>query len=460
MNKQYREEGVVLKGIEDKEVLFSTRDLFKLIIPLLVEQLLAITVGLADSVMVAGVGEGAVSAVSLVDSVNILIINIFAALATGGAVVVGQYLGRKDNEKACRSAEQLVMVTVVLSIGIMAFIYLGKGFILNVLFGTITPEVKGHANIYLLIVALSIPFIALYNGGAAIFRAMSNSKITMYTSIVMNLINVLGNALLIYGFKMGVAGAAIPTLLSRVIGALIIIHLLRKESLPVHLRKGIKLNPDFHLIKKILFIGIPNGLENSMFQLGKILVLSLVASFGTASIAANAVSGTMGSYQILPGAAIGLALVTVVSRAVGAGDYKQVRYYTKKLMFITYGAMALINILFILALPIIVKIYNLSEVTAELTKNILTYSSICSAIIWPMAFTLPNALRAASDVRYSMIVSIVSMWTFRIGLSYVLGKYMDMGVFGVWVAMTVDWVFRSILFIVRYRSNKWQSIKL
>ncbi|MGM9974203.1 MAG: MATE family efflux transporter, partial [Clostridiaceae bacterium] len=298
------------------------------------------------------------------------------------------------------------------------------------------------------------------NGGAAIFRAMSNSKITMYTSIVMNLVNVAGNALLIYGFKMGVAGAAIPTLLSRIIGAVIIIYLLRRQSLPVHLRKGITLSMDFHLIKKILFIGIPSGLENSMFQLGKILVLSLVASFGTASIAANAVSGTMGSYQILPGAAIGLALVTVVSRAVGAGDYKQVRYYTKKLMMIAYGAMFIVNILFILALPIIVKIYNLSDVTAELTKDILIYSSICSAVIWPMAFTLPNVLRAASDVRYSMVVSIVSMWTFRIGLSYVLGKYMDMGVFGVWVAMTVDWVFRSIFFIMRYKSNKWQNIRL
>ncbi|MGM9973664.1 MAG: MATE family efflux transporter, partial [Clostridiaceae bacterium] len=169
-----------MKNVEDKGLLFSTRDLFRLIIPLLVEQLLAITVGLADSIMVAGVGEAAVSAVSLVDSVNILIINIFAALATGGAVVVGQYLGRKNNEKACGSAEQLVMVTVVLSIGIMGLIYLGKGFILNILFGAITPEVKVQANIYLLIVASSIPFIALYNGGAAIFRAMSNSKITMY----------------------------------------------------------------------------------------------------------------------------------------------------------------------------------------------------------------------------------------------------------------------------------------
>ena len=449
-----------MKNIEDNGVLFSTRDLYKLIIPLLVEQLLAITVGLADSVMVAGVGEAAVSAVSLVDSVNILIINIFAALATGGAVVVGQYLGRKNNEKACGSTEQLVMVTLVLSIGIMALIYLGKGFILNVLFGTITPEVKVQANIYLLIVASSIPFIALYNGGAAVFRAMSNSRITMYISIVMNLINVAGNALLIYGFNMGVAGAAIPTLLSRIIGAAIIIHLLRRESLPVHLRKGTRLRMDFHLIKKILFIGIPSGLENSMFQLGKILVLSLVASFGTASIAANAVSGTMGSYQILPGSAIGLALVTVVSRAVGAGDYKQVKYYTKKLMVIAYGAMFIVNVLFILALPIIVKIYNLSDVTGELTKEILTYSAICSAIIWPMAFTLPNVLRAASDVRYSMFVSIVSMWTFRIGLSYVLGKYMGMGVFGVWVAMTVDWVFRSIFFIIRYRSSKWQSIRI
>ncbi|WP_286165650.1 MATE family efflux transporter [Clostridium facile] len=436
--------------------MFDNQMLVKLIIPLIIEQFLTVTVGMADSVMIASVGEAAVSGVSLVDTVNILLINVFAAMATGGAVVAGQYLGQKRQKEACKAADQLVLFITFFSIIIMVLMYLCKNWILHGVFGKIDSDVMGYANTYLVIVSLSIPFIALYNGGAALFRTMGNSNISMIITLIMNIINVIGNAILIYRFQMGVAGAAIPTLFSRIVAAILIIVLLRKQNLLVHLTKPFQFKLNFHFIKKILRIGIPNGLENSMFQLGKILVLSLVAGFGTASIAANAVSNTIANFQILPGMAIGLATITVVSRCVGAGDYEQVRFYTRKLLRITYLSMILINIIIDLGLPLILWIYNLTPETGMITKQLILYHSICCVTIWPFSFTLPNTLRASNDVRFCMVTSIVSMWVWRIAFSFVLAQFLHLGVFGVWVAMTIDWLFRAICFVIRYRGSRWQ----
>lgn len=440
-----------------KNYLFNNKDLIHLLLPLIIEQFLAMAVGMADSIMVASVGESAVSAVSLVDSVNILLINIFAALATGGAVVAGQYIGQKQNEKACKAGEQLLVFVTLISLVIMSIMYFGRGFILHVVFGNIEADVSAYANTYMLIVFASIPFIAIYNSGAALFRAMGNSKITMLTSIIMNTINVVGNALLIYVFHMGVEGVAIPTLVSRAVAAIIIVALLRKQELIVHISKPFKYKYDKGMVKNILQIGIPNGVENSMFQLGKILLLSVVAGFGTASITANAVGNAVSSFEILPGAAIGLGLVTVVSQCVGAGDYEQVRYYTKKLLMYAYVSMIVLNVGIILFTPAILDIYNLSEETAAMASNVIIFHGINSCLIWPLSFTLPNTLRAANDARFTMIIGVGSMWTFRIGFGILIAKYMNLGMFGVWVAMIIDWIIRSIFFVLRYKGNKWEN---
>ena len=443
-----------------KKYFFTNKSLKKLILPLMMEQLLAVTVGMADSIMVASVGESAVSAVSLVDTVIILLLNIFAALATGGAVVAGQYIGRKCNVKACKAGEQLLVLVTFISVIIMVVMYMGRGFILNVVFGKIEPDVAAYANTYMLIVFASIPFIALYNSGAALFRAMGNSKITMITSIIMNVINVVGNALCVYGLHMKVAGVAIPTLVSRAVAAVIIVTLLRNQSLTIHISRLFNYRFDRDMVRKILHIGIPNGVENSMFQLGKILLLSIVAGFGTASITANAVGNTISALEILPGAAIGLGLITVVSQCVGAGDYEQVRYYTKKLLKYTYFAMIFLNAAIILVLPFIISIYHLSAETAAMAKQVIIFHGINACIMWPLSFTLPNTLRASNDVHYTMIVGVGSMWIFRIGFGILFAKYMNLGMFGVWVAMIFDWVIRGILFTIRYIGHKWEIMKI
>lgn len=435
--------------------LFTNKDLFRLLIPLVIEQFLAVAVGMADSIMIASVGESAVSAVSLVDSIIILIINVFAALATGGAVVAGQYIGQRQYDKAKIAGEQLLIFSAIFSIGIMVIMYIGKGFILNVVFGGIEPDIYAHANTYLLITFASIPFIAIYNSGAALFRTMGNSRITMITSLIMNIMNVFGNAFLIYVVKMGVEGVAIPTLISRMVAAIMIVALLKNEELIIHISKKFRFKLDRNMVKNILKIGVPNGIENSMFQLGKILLLSVIAGFGTVSITANAVANSVTSFQVLPGAAIGLGLITVISQCVGANDYEQVRYYTKKLLIIAYISILAMNIVIISLNPYIIKAYNLSLETGVLASKVIIFYGICASLIWPLSFTLPNSLRASNDVRYTMIVGVGSMWIVRIGFGIILSKYLNMGMFGVWVAMIIDWVVRTMFFVTRHRGNKW-----
>lgn len=419
--------------ISKERQLFDNRALVALIIPLIIEQFLAVLVGMADSIMVASVGEAAVSGVSLVDNIVVLLINIFSALATGGAVVAGQYLGRKREEEACKSAGQLVWFVTISAVGVTAIVYLCKSFILHGVFGKIEAD-----------------------GGAAIFRAMGDSKIPMIVSMIMNVINVSGNAILIYGFHCGTEGVAIPTLVSRAVAAILITILLCNSKRVLHLEKTFRYRFDGAMVKNILKIGVPNGLENSMFQLGKILVLSLVSTFGTYAIAANAVSNAVAMFQILPGISINLAIITVISRCVGARDYEQVKYYTRKLHIITYAWMIVENIIIALLIPTILKVYHLSDLTAQTTEQILLFHAVAVVTIWPLSFSLPCTLRAAGDVQYTMYMSIFSMWIFRIAFSYVLGKYMGLGVFGIWVAMVIDWIFRAICFVIRYLGGKWK----
>ena len=445
------------RKIDRSNYLFSNKMLAALIIPLIIEQLLAVLVGMADSIMIASVGEAAVSGVSLVDQIMVLLINIFAALATGGAVVAGQYLGQKKEEAACKSATQLVWFITLCAIVITFIVYAGKNVILHGIFGKIEADVMGHANTYLMIVTASIPFIAMYNGGAAIFRTMGNSRISMQVSIIMNGINVGGNALLIYGFHCGTEGVAIPTLVSRMVAAIIIICLLFNPKQTIHVQKSLRYRPDWKEVKRILSVGVPNGLENSMFQLGKILVLSLISTFGTYAIAANAVSNAVALFQILPGMAMSFAVTTVISRCVGAGDYEQAKYYNKKLLVITHIGIAVMVGLVYLCLPTILKAYHLTDLTARTARNIINFHGFSAIFIWPIAFTLPTTFRASGDAKTCMSISIVSMWIFRIIFSYILGKYMGMGAFGVWVAMVIDWVFRAICFTIRYFSGKWKK---
>ncbi|MCR5153376.1 MAG: MATE family efflux transporter [Lachnospiraceae bacterium] len=437
---------------EKKQIgtIFSGKALRKLIFPLVIEQTLAVTVGMADTMMIATRGENAVSGVSCVDTIVILLIGLFGAMATGGAVVCAQFLGHKDEKSACKAANQLYVAISILAIVLTVVSLLLNKQILTLIYKKLDPEVMAFARTYFYIVAASFPFLAVYNAGAALFRAMGNSKISMYVSFLMNVINIVGNAVFLFVFNMSVEGVALATLISRVVAAVLMTVLVGKKTNPIHIDSIFKLGFDFKMIKRILGIGIPNGLENSVFQLGKILVQGLTASFGTVAIAANAVANTVASFEVIPGSAMGLAMITVVGQCVGANDEKQMRYYTKKLMLISYAALIGLNILVLLGLDHIVKLYQLSDATASLAKQLMIIHSGFCMVIWPASFVLPNALRAANDVKFTMLASLFSMWTFRIFFSYILAGNLGMEVVGVWLAMIIDWGFRAIIFLIRF----------
>ncbi|MFV0343152.1 MAG: MATE family efflux transporter [Anaerocolumna sp.] len=438
--------------------MFTKKQLYKLIIPLIIEQLLAVTVGMANIMMVSRAGEAAISGVSLVDTINVLLITLFSSLATGGAVVAAQYLGHKEKEKACKAADQLVLITTLIAVIIMVIALLGNKIILKSIYGNIDSVIMNNAMTYFYITALSFPFLAIYNSCAALFRAMGNSTVSMVASLIMNVVNIALSAILVMGFHMEVTGVAIPALVARIVAAMIMLYIIRNRDNLISISKNIlRLGFDKDMIKRILHIGVPNGLENSIFQIGKILVMGLTTSFGEIAIASNSVAGTIAGLELIPGSALGIAMITVVGQCIGAGDVEQAKKYTVKLMKLTYIIMISLNIIILLFRVPLIGLYNLSSETTAVTLQLVTYHTICCCIIWPFSFALPNALRASNDVKFTMIVSILSMWIWRIGFSYVLASYFELGVLGVWIAMTIDWLVRGICFGTRFFGGKWKK---
>lgn len=440
--------------------IFSNKDLVRLMIPLLLEQLLAVTIGTMDAIMVSSVGEAAMSGISLADAINVLLIQIFAALATGGAVVAAQYIGGQREQEASAAAKQLFFVmgagSLVLGIAGMVF----RQGILGAVYGRIDPLVMENARVYFFLTAMSYPAMALYNAGAALFRAMGNSKITMQVSVGMNLINLAGNALLIYVCKLGVAGAGIATLASRIFGAAAMIIMIRDRRRPIYVDRFLHFKMDPQMVLRILKIGVPNGFESATYNLGKLLVAGLVSSFGTAATAANAIGNNIAMLINVPGTSLLLALVPVVGQCVGAGDYEQAKRNINKLMGATWLALLVLDSILVIWARPIAGIFNLSPEALDQGTRILQVFGAGSIFLWLPSFALPTALRAAGDAKFTMAASMISMWAARIGLSYVLGRYLGLGVVGVWAASVLDWAIRSACFLWRYFGGKWRNCKV
>ena len=430
--------------------MFSRKDMIRLFGPLLVEQLLAVLVGMADVVMVAAVGETAVSGVALVDSISVLVIQVLSAMATGGAVVCSQYIGKKKPDQACRAAGQLVLITAALSLLIAAVAFIGNRHLLRLIFGSVETAVMDNAQTYFWFTAMSYPFLALYNSGAALFRSMGNSKVSMKVSLAMNALNVAGTALCVFGLHMGVEGVAIPTLVSRMFAAVVMVILVRNPKNSIRVDHLGQMIPQPDMIRNILAVGIPSALENGKFQFGKIALQSLVSTLGTASIAGYAVATNLVTFQYLPGVALGLGLTTIVGQCVGAGEPEQAKFYTRKVIAVNYGLLLVICTCMAVFRSRVVEIYNLSPEASVLAQKLLLAHS-CGMVLWPLAFALPNTLRAGLDAKFTMMVSVFSMWVFRIGLGYVFVKGLHMSVMGIWYAMFVDWIFRLVVFVWRFQ---------
>ena len=445
---------------DTKAPMFTRRQLVTLIWPLLLEQFLSVSMGMADTLMVSGVGEAAVSSVSLVDSLNILILQILAALASGGAVVASQYLGRQDADNARRSAAQLYSVVGIATGAAMVVCIVLSRVILRGVFGSIDEDVMAFSQIYFIISAVSYPFMGLYSAGAALFRAQGNSKVSMRASLVMNVINIGGNALLIYGFGLGVLGAALATLFGRVVAAVWVLVQQQQMENPLRVSDPADLLPRRELVGRILAIGVPSGLENGMFQIGKLCVSSLTSTLGTAAIAANAVAGSVSTMANIPGNTMSLAMIPVVGRCLGAGDKKQAKHYAWLLLGIAAAGLLVTNAVLFFVIPTVAVWFSLSAEALAMCVTVVRWFSVFSVFFWAGSFTLPNALRSGGDAKFTMLVSIVSMWTFRVVLSYFFVLQLHMGLTGVWFGMFIDWICRCLCFVIRFLRGKWMEHKV
>ena len=446
--------------IDYGNLLFPRRALWMLLIPLIIEQMLNSLMGMVDTLMVSRVGAEAISAVSLVDSINNLVLQVFAAMAAGAAIICSQYLGRKD-EKGCNdAAKQIVLTVVVISSVIMI---IGVGFrkpLLHLIFGSVEEAVMTNAQMYFLIRALSYPFIALFQAGAAFYRACGNSKFTMKTALIANVANIVGNTLFIFVLQMGAAGAAISTLISRALCAFVVFYALRKPGYAIQLKNYFSIRPDLNLIVKILAIGVPSGIENGMFQFGKLAIQSTVSSLGTAAIAAQAMTIIFENVNGMAAVGIGIGLMTVVGQSIGAGRQEEAKYYIVKLAGYAEVAMIISCILVYIAARPVTVLAGMSEESTALCMQMILAITIVKPLLWVPSFTPPNGLRAAGDVRFSMITATLTMWLCRVALSIFLMRVVKTGPIGVWYGMFADWGVRGVIFTIRFVRGKWLRFKV
>ena len=444
----------------EKNMRFTNKDLKNMIVPLFFEQLLVMLVGIVDTLVISYAGEAAVSGVSLVNQFNTIFIYIFTALASGGAVVVSQYIGSRDMDNAEKSSGQLLMFSILLSLVIGALVLIGNRTMLGILFGKVEDSVMDACVTYLRISAYSYPALAIYNAGAAIYRSLGKTKVTMYISILSNIINVVGNIIGVFGLKAGVAGVAYPSLIARAFSAVVITFLCFRQGAELRYRNKWIFAWDGGMLKKILNIAVPNGVENGLFQLVKVALSSIVALFGTYQIAANGVAQSLWSLAALMGVAMSSAFIPVIGQCMGANETDEAEYYFKKLMKITVIASVAWNVIILASTPFVMMAYDLSAETKELIIWLVVIHNVFNAFAYPFAGPLSAGLRAAGDAKFTMVVTVISTIGIRLLLSVLLGIVLNMGVIGIAFAMCADWLFKAALFEIRFRRGMWKQLKV
>ena len=433
-----------------------------LLIPVVLEQLLNSIMGTADTMMVSNVGSAAISAVSLVDSINVLVIQAFSALAAGGAIICAQYIGQRNKEKANESARQVLFIITAISVAVSLICLVFQKPLLRLIFGSVEPAVMRASETYFFYTALSFPFIAAYDSAASIFRAQDNTKGPMIISMISNVMNIAGNAVMIWVFHMGVAGAAFSTLISRIFCAVVVIIQLRKEKegQEIVVRDYFEIRPDWSMIRRILGLGIPSGIENSMFQLGKLAIQSTVSTLGTTAIAAQAMTNILENLNGIAAIGVGVGLMTIVGQCLGAGRQDEAVYYIKKLCVIA-EVIIIISCLGVFALTKPITILGgMEKESADMCFHMVMWITIVKPLVWIMAFIPGYGLRAAGDVKFSMIVSCCTIWVCRFCLCVFLIRVMGFGPMGVWIGMFADWTLRGIIFTWRFHSRKWLQHKV
>ncbi len=452
---KFRDKLYKASEIDFDHLLFSKHDLRKLMIPLMAEQFLTTFMGMADTMMVSRVGSAAISAVSLTDSINVLVIQIFEALAAGGTILCSQYLGTKNRAKANVAARQLLLTVTVISTVLAVICVAFRSPILHLVFGQVEDAVMSASLTYFLLTAISFPFLALFQAGSAFYRAGRNSRFPMTVSVISNLMNIVGNSIFIFGFGWGVFGAALSTLLSRIFSAAVVIVCLHFPKQPIILKDIFRIRPDWDMIRRILSIGIPSGIENGMFQFGKLAIQSSVSTLGTAAIAAQAMTIILENLNGIACIGIGIGLMTVVGQTLGAGRTEEAKYYIVHLTAVSELVLLIsVGVVFILTKPV-TWIAGMEPASARMCFQMVCFISVVKPIVWTLGFIPAYGLRAAGDVRFSMILSSLTMWLCRVFLATILIRVFHFGPIAVWIGMACDWTLRGIFYSIRYFSGKW-----
>ena len=439
---------------------FTNRQLLIFLIPVIFEQLVVAGLGIADTFMVSSLGETAIAGVALVNRIDNFAKQFFIALATGGSVVLAQYIGAKNHQSAQIALKENIKVVVSLGFILMLIMVFFKDSILTLLFGKADKDVLEISRSFFTVTALSYPFVSLYYAATAVFRAMGESKTPFAASIAMALVNIALKYIFIFKMNMGVSGAALSTLFAMALVGLVLVFLLRSPKNEVPLCGLMNLRFNRVITAKILAVSVPNGIEQGMFQLGALAIAGLVSALGTASIAADSIARTVSPFIHCIGTSFNTVMIMVIGQCMGAGHTDESIFYTKHILKLDYLITIAVAIIFMIFLNPLISIFNVSKQVHTLSFYIMVLYITCTCFIYPTSFALASMLRGAGDTKFVMVVSTASMFLFRIGAAYIFVYIFKAGIIGTWLAMVSDWVIRSIIFIIRFKSLKWAKNKV
>ncbi len=456
-----------------KYSLFTGKQLLWLILPIVIEQIFSTSLGMFDSMMVSSwIDANAGNAVGNVDDINNLIIQLFSAFATGGVIITSQYLGAQKVEEANKSAKHVVVIVFMAST-IICLLCLALNYpLLKLFFGGVTDDVFSYQRQYFYITALSFPFIGLFNVCAALLRAQRKSRVTMISAGISLAVNLVLNTMFMLVFDWGVMGAALATLISRVVPAAYTLYLITRKKFIVHIKIFEKFRFDWAMVKHILYIAIPSGIESCLFQLGKVMTSTFVNSscYNVYSAEAgkeinvmanaNTMAKSLNNIASVVGGGVNTSVLTVIGQSVGTGDTDCVKYYIKKMFIISFIANACAVGLIMATCPLLLNLYGYTNESKQIALRCLYFCLSFQFITYPLSFTSPAVLKATSDVRYVMFSAVGSMIIVRVGLCWLLASgtfSFQLGAYGYWIAMCADWVMRSVLFMARLLSGRWKN---
>jgi putative MATE family efflux protein len=439
---------------------FDSKQIIAIIVPILADNTFMILMGMLNTAMISSAGVAAISAVSMVDSLNMFMINVFVAIATGGTVIVAQYKGAGNEAMLPRAAAQTLTAVAFSAVIISAAVIAFRAETLNLLFGGAEPDVYDNAVIYLVGSCLSYPLLAVYQAVAGVLRGVAETKAALVLSMIMNVSFFLLNIVILTVLDMGVAGLVISQLLARLLGMFAsLIYLIKiNHSLRFQIKNALR--ADFALIRKILFIGIPFAAEQLFFNGGKLLTQTFIVQLGTLAMTANAIANSMFMLFHIVSTALSVAVVTVVGQCIGRGDIGDARKFAKSFILLSTLSFLASAVIILPLFPYIVRLYAPPEAIIPVIFRLALITAIGSPIFWSHSFILPAALRAGGDSTYTSIVAMASMWLIRVTLGYVFGIPLGLGIVGIWLAMVIEWAFRAAIFVWRFKGDKWYRHKL